>query len=422
MTSSRPWPTISSGRSARSPPSAPTTFAAKHIPLASGELDAIGAHLEEATGTILNSCEQLEAIGRGAGGEVETGITDYRHPRLRGLQFPGHHRPAHHQARRHPADDRGADRAAAGAGQSRAWPGGATPAGRTFISGCSCRPSQWPAASRCRQQPGRHRRSLWRRSPDEVRRRPTRDGHVNLDGMGGAGRPCPAALALRPSRPRAIAAPIAFSGNRGGGDSAGSELRLAASRGAGVGRLTLEDPSGLHVRVREEGAGLRLETHPILPTGARVLALALQPWITAASLDDEGLLLKLAGGVEHSIRREGRTKLVLEFKMPSRRSPPSPARRPEVLTALAPAAGPPLVAAPSRSPPSRRYGFVGTAGAGRGLQASRGALGRVRSVATRACRAFPSPGVQELPTLEQPDLAAFRFRVPLSACRACRAF
>ena len=51
-------------------------IAAKHIPLASGELDAIGAHLEEATGAILDSCEQLEAIGRGAGGEVETGITD----------------------------------------------------------------------------------------------------------------------------------------------------------------------------------------------------------------------------------------------------------------------------------------------------------------------------------------------------------
>ena len=48
---------------------------AKHIPLASGELDAIGAHLEEATGTILNSCEQLGAIGCRVGGEVETGIT-----------------------------------------------------------------------------------------------------------------------------------------------------------------------------------------------------------------------------------------------------------------------------------------------------------------------------------------------------------
>jgi chemotaxis protein CheZ len=49
---------------------------AKHIPAASGELDAIGSHLEEATGTILDACEGLEAAARRAGGETEAAICD----------------------------------------------------------------------------------------------------------------------------------------------------------------------------------------------------------------------------------------------------------------------------------------------------------------------------------------------------------
>jgi chemotaxis protein CheZ len=47
---------------------------AKHIPLASGELDAIVSHLENATGAILDSCEALEEVGRTVGGEPEAKI------------------------------------------------------------------------------------------------------------------------------------------------------------------------------------------------------------------------------------------------------------------------------------------------------------------------------------------------------------
>jgi chemotaxis protein CheZ len=46
----------------------------KHIPVASGELDAIASHLEEATGVILDACEQLEAVGRDLGGDAEARI------------------------------------------------------------------------------------------------------------------------------------------------------------------------------------------------------------------------------------------------------------------------------------------------------------------------------------------------------------
>src|SRR3954451_6098603 len=46
----------------------------KHIPVASGELDAISSHLEEATGVILDACEQLEAVGRDLGRDDETRI------------------------------------------------------------------------------------------------------------------------------------------------------------------------------------------------------------------------------------------------------------------------------------------------------------------------------------------------------------
>ena len=41
----------------------------RHMPEASIELGAIGAHLEEATGTILDCCEALEETAAGLGGE-----------------------------------------------------------------------------------------------------------------------------------------------------------------------------------------------------------------------------------------------------------------------------------------------------------------------------------------------------------------
>jgi chemotaxis protein CheZ len=40
----------------------PEDISDRHIPLANGELDAIGAHLEQATGTILDCCEQIERV------------------------------------------------------------------------------------------------------------------------------------------------------------------------------------------------------------------------------------------------------------------------------------------------------------------------------------------------------------------------
>lgn len=52
----------------------PDDIQREHIPLASGELDAIGTHLEEATGTILDACEGLENAGREIGGELEERI------------------------------------------------------------------------------------------------------------------------------------------------------------------------------------------------------------------------------------------------------------------------------------------------------------------------------------------------------------
>lgn len=51
-------------------------IAATHIPLASCELDAIGAHLEEATGVILDACEQLETVGRQVGSGPEAAIAE----------------------------------------------------------------------------------------------------------------------------------------------------------------------------------------------------------------------------------------------------------------------------------------------------------------------------------------------------------
>jgi chemotaxis protein CheZ len=48
----------------------------KHIPTASLELDAIGSHLEEATGVILDACERLDRVAGRVGGEVSAAISD----------------------------------------------------------------------------------------------------------------------------------------------------------------------------------------------------------------------------------------------------------------------------------------------------------------------------------------------------------
>jgi chemotaxis protein CheZ len=51
----------------------PEDIPERDIPLASGELDAIGVHLEQATGTILDCCEQIEGVAGtvvGAEGKV----------------------------------------------------------------------------------------------------------------------------------------------------------------------------------------------------------------------------------------------------------------------------------------------------------------------------------------------------------------
>lgn len=55
----------------------PEDISQEHIPTASDELDAIGSHLEEATGTILDACEELENFGE----ELETESAD----RLNGI-------------------------------------------------------------------------------------------------------------------------------------------------------------------------------------------------------------------------------------------------------------------------------------------------------------------------------------------------
>lgn len=41
----------------------PEDISQEHIPTASDELDAIGSHLEDATGSILDACEELENLG-----------------------------------------------------------------------------------------------------------------------------------------------------------------------------------------------------------------------------------------------------------------------------------------------------------------------------------------------------------------------
>ncbi len=64
----------------------------RHIPAATDELDAIVAHTAEATHTILDACEQIEALQLPleASAAASTRRRDYSH--LRGLLLPGHHR------------------------------------------------------------------------------------------------------------------------------------------------------------------------------------------------------------------------------------------------------------------------------------------------------------------------------------------
>ena len=84
-----------------------TTSTDSHIPAATDELDAMVEHTAEATNEILDSCETLEALqatlSRRGGGDGRR----RRHPHLRGLQLPGHHRPAHRQGGRGAEGDRG---------------------------------------------------------------------------------------------------------------------------------------------------------------------------------------------------------------------------------------------------------------------------------------------------------------------------
>ncbi|MEZ5825422.1 MAG: protein phosphatase CheZ [Geminicoccaceae bacterium] len=57
----------------------PEDISNEQIPIASVELDAIGAHLEEATGTILDACEAVEevipAVDEPAGQKLEEAVT-----------------------------------------------------------------------------------------------------------------------------------------------------------------------------------------------------------------------------------------------------------------------------------------------------------------------------------------------------------
>ena len=57
-----PWLATSIEPSRKSARSGPRISSNEQIPIASVELDAIGAHLEEATGTILDACELVEEL------------------------------------------------------------------------------------------------------------------------------------------------------------------------------------------------------------------------------------------------------------------------------------------------------------------------------------------------------------------------
>lgn len=54
----------------------PDEIRSKHLPQASDELDAIVGATEEATGTIMDSCEAIEDIATGIGGETQEKIVD----------------------------------------------------------------------------------------------------------------------------------------------------------------------------------------------------------------------------------------------------------------------------------------------------------------------------------------------------------
>ena len=117
-----------------------------HIPAATDELDAVVEHTAEATNEILDSCEKLEALQATLSGEAAETARRRRHPDLRGLQLPGHHRPAHRQGRLGAEGDRarrrGRYRLLRPAGRQRRWPSRRRMAGP--------RVSGWPMGRSCR--------------------------------------------------------------------------------------------------------------------------------------------------------------------------------------------------------------------------------------------------------------------------------
>ncbi len=54
----------------------PHDIRSHHLPLANGELGAIASHLEEATGTILDTCEELEKLAETMSGEASEKLLD----------------------------------------------------------------------------------------------------------------------------------------------------------------------------------------------------------------------------------------------------------------------------------------------------------------------------------------------------------
>jgi len=55
----------------------PHDIRSHHLPLANGELGAIASHLEEATGTILDTCEELEKLAETLPGEASEKLLEY---------------------------------------------------------------------------------------------------------------------------------------------------------------------------------------------------------------------------------------------------------------------------------------------------------------------------------------------------------
>lgn len=199
-----------------------------------------------------------------------------------------------------------------------------------------------------------------------------------------------------------------------------SELRLTAGRRAGAGWLALDDAAGLHARVRETPSGLRLETHPALPAQALELARALRPWVVAAVSEGKALRLTLADGVQHALRREGGTRLLLEFRS---RPPPRPTQRrrsPEPLAAIAPAAGPAPAAVPTPEPRGPGVELRWRNPVPAAILVRAGVLwavfgGSRAELLQRDVLAGSPAALQELPAVEGPGLLALRFVAPSSA-------